>query len=168
VANARRIPAVLYGAIGDDQPSERPGQRAALEFGVRAPLQEAGLEKWEVRELARSMGLSNWDRPQNACLSSRIPHGHEVTQEKLTQVEAAEAFLRAHGFRQIRVRHLGSRARIEVERDQISRFESPLLRQEVLATFSGLGFSGVSVDQQGYRSGGADGPSMEEWVLQGV
>ncbi|MBI2495723.1 MAG: ATP-dependent sacrificial sulfur transferase LarE, partial [Candidatus Omnitrophica bacterium] len=87
LAQAEGIAAVLYGAISDDQRSDRPGERAALTFGVRAPLQEAGLAKWEVRELARLLGVPNWDRPQNACLSSRIPHGTEVTEQKLRQIE---------------------------------------------------------------------------------
>ncbi|MBI3674156.1 MAG: glutamate synthase large subunit, partial [Rhizobiales bacterium] len=122
---------VLYGAIADDRLSERPGQRAALECRVQAPLQEAGLSKREVRELAQSLGLPNWDRPQNACLSSRIPHGLEVTEEKLRQIERAEAVLLGLGFRQVRVRHLGHHARIEVGREEISRFQEATVCQQV-------------------------------------
>ena len=158
LASARQIPVVLYGAIGDDRLSERPGQRAALKFGLRAPLQEAGLSKWEVRELARAIGLPNWDRPQNACLSSRIPHGLEVTEEKLRQVEAAESFVRAQGFRQVRVRHLGSAARIEVDPDAVSRFDEQGLRGEVERALRALGFEEISIDPHGYRSGGANFP----------
>ena len=156
LARERGIEVVLYGAIGDDQLSERPGQRAALEHRVRAPLQEAGLLKWEVRELARHLGLPNWDRPQNACLASRIPHGHAVTVERLRQIEEAEAILRAQGFRQVRVRHLGSWARIEVEREQVSRFDDAALRHAVADSFEPLGFSSIEVDPDGYRPGGAD------------
>ena len=156
LARARQIPIVLYGAIGDDQLSERPGQRAAAERGVRAPLQEAGLAKWEVRELARILGLPNWNRPQNACLSSRIPHGEEVTEEKLKQIEAAESFLHAQGFQQVRVRHLGSAARIEVEPEGVVRFQDPRLSGEVAQALRALGFEAVTIDPEGYRPGGAD------------
>jgi len=156
LAAERQIPVILYGAIGDDLLAERPGQRAAVERGVRAPLQEAGLEKWEVRELARELGLPNWDRPQNACLSSRIPHGLEVTERKLAQIERAESYLKRHGFRQVRVRHLGTRARIEVEPEAVSRFDDATLRSETEQRFHQLGFESVAIDPDGYRPGGAD------------
>ena len=166
LARAQHIAVILYGAIGDDLLAERPGQHAAVERGVLAPLQEVGLEKWEVRELARTLGVPNWDRPQNACLSSRIPHGEEVTEQKLRQIEAAEALLRARGFRQVRVRHLGRCARIEVTPSEVSRFEEAALRLEVIAGFLALGFETVSVDRAGYRPGGADTRRVDEWVLQ--
>lgn len=156
LAQSRGIPAILYGAIADDAFDERPGQRAAVQHRVRAPLQEAELEKSEVRELARHLGLPNWDRPQNACLSSRIPHGLPVTAEKLRQIEAAEALLLAQGFRQVRVRHLGARARIEVGQDEVMRFEDTPLRQIVVSDLERLGFSIVEVDPGGYHPGGAD------------
>ena len=165
LAVAQQIPAVLYGAISDDQLTARPGQRAAIERGVRAPLQEAGLAKWEVRELARAQGLSNWDRPQNACLSSRIPHGDAVTPEKLRQVESAEVCLRQQGFCQVRVRHLGGHARIEVEAEAVHRFEDASLRDAVVARFEAIGFETVGVDRSGYRSGGADRPVDDEIFL---
>jgi len=147
-----RIPVVLYGAIGEDQMSERPGQRAALKFGVRAPLQEAGFSKGQVRELAQAIGLSNWDRPQNACLSSRIPRGLEVTEEKLNRVEAAETVVRAQGFRQVRVRHLGAAARIEVEPEAVPRFNDQALRGTVERALQSLGFESISIDPAGYQS----------------
>ncbi len=162
LARTRGISVVLYGAIGDDQRAERPGQQAAAERGVRAPLQELGLAKWEVRELAKALGLSNWDRPQNACLSSRIPHGREVTEEALRQVEGAEAFLRAQGFRQVRVRHLGLHARIEVEPDAVARLQDPALARVIAQRFAGLGFRTVGYDPAGYRPGGAERPSTNE------
>ena len=151
-----RADAILYGAIGDDDASQRPGQRAAAEARVRAPLQEAGLAKWEVRELARLAGLPNWNRPQNACLASRIPHGREVTEEQLRQVEAAEAVVRAAGFRQVRVRHLGQTARIEVEPDAVPRFQDDGLRTEVVNRLRALRFTSVIIDPRGYRPGGAN------------
>ena len=156
LARARGLPVVLYGAIGDDDASERPGQRAAADRGVHAPLQEAGLEKWDVREAARLMGLPNWDRPQNACLSSRVPHGHEVTEEKLGQIERAEAFLYTQGFRQVRVRHLGGQARIEVEPEAVLRFNDTLLRQQTERELQQLGFHSVTIDPAGYHPGGAN------------
>lgn len=165
LAAAERIPVVLYGAIGDDQPSERPGQQAARERGVRAPLQEAGFAKWEVRELARSLNLPNWDRPQNACLSSRIPHGLAVTEGKLKQVEAAEAFLRRQGFRQVRVRHLGAHARIEVEPEAVGRFAEDALGTQTAFVFAQLGFATITVNREGYRPGGADQPAQAELLF---
>jgi uncharacterized protein len=156
LARERRMAAVLYGAIGDDLLAQRPGQRAAAERGVLAPLQEAGLDKWDVREVARALGLSNWDRPQNACLSSRIPHGAEVTDAKLRQVEQAEALLREAGFRQVRVRHAGAHARLEVEPESVGRFDDPALCRRLIDGLRRLGFASIGVDPVGYRAGGAD------------
>jgi len=165
LAAAEGIATVLYGAIGEDQLETRPGQRAAAQFGVRAPLQEAGLAKWEIRELARALGLPNWDRPQNACLSSRVPHGRLVNEQTLRQVETAEAFLRAQGFRQVRVRHLGAHARIEIEPDQLARFQDDALRRRTLDAFIQAGFSTVAVDRRGYHPGGADHHTDDEFRL---
>ncbi len=156
LAQQRRIPTILYGALADDHAAERPGQRAAREHRVRAPLQEAGLAKWEVRELARSLGLPNWDKPQNACLSSRIPHGLDVTEEKLRQIEQAEDVLFALGFRQVRVRHLGAHARIEVGREEVSRFDDSTLSQQISDRLRALGFGSVGVVRAGYQPGGAN------------
>ena len=166
LASANHMTAVLYGAIGDDQLSERPGQRAALEHRVRAPLQEAGLEKWEVRQLAKMLGLPNWNRPQNACLSSRIPHGEEVTEEKLEQVEVAESFLRNRGFIQVRVRHLGTHARIEVGPDEVVRFDDAVLCEEIAKQFEIIGFETVGVDRSGYHPGGANSRHKNELELK--
>ena len=168
LAEERGMSAVLYGAIADDRLAERPGQRAALRFGVQAPLQEAGLAKWEVRALAKSLGLPNWDRPQNACLSSRIPHGMAVTEEKLRQVEQAESFLRAQGFRQVRVRHLGTHARIEVGADEVGRFQDATLCLAVARQFERLGFESVGVNRSGYHPGDADQIARDEIFLGGV
>ena len=167
LARSRGVAVVLYGAIGDDLREERPGAAAALEHGVRAPLQEAGLSKAQVREAARALGLSNWDRPQNACLSSRIPHGSAVTEQKLGQIEQAELLLRSLGFRQVRVRHLEGHARIEVGQDEVERFEDTGLSQRVARGLEQIGFHSVGVDRAGYRSGGADRSSghSQELVL---
>ncbi len=166
LAKDRQIPFILYGAIGDDRLTERPGQRAAMERGVRAPLQEAGLTKPEVRELAKQLGLSNWNRPQNACLSSRIPHGQEVNEAKLHQIEQAESLLRAKGFRQVRVRHLGAHARIEVGPDEVARFQDTVLSCDVAQQFELLGFETVGIDRSGYRSGGANKTTEDEVQLK--
>jgi uncharacterized protein len=156
---------VLYGAIADDQLSERPGQRAAVAAGIRAPLQEAGFAKWEVRALAKQLGVPNWERPQNACLSSRIPRGNIVTEEKLRQIEQAEAFLREKGFHQVRVRHLSAHAKIEVGADEVSRFLDGTLCAEVARRFEALGFETVGVNRSGYRPGGADHAVVDEVLL---
>jgi uncharacterized protein len=155
LASARGM-TVVYGAIGDDAAAERPGQQAAAERRVRAPLQEAGLSKAEVREAARSLGLSNWDRPQNACLASRVPHGQRVTVRKLTQVEQAEAWLRTRGFRQVRVRHAGTQARVEVDPEAVGRLADRALRGDLERALEELGFESVLVDPRGYHPGGAD------------
>lgn len=168
VAAGEGYSTILYGAIGSDLASERPGQRAALQHHVRAPLQEAGLDKAEVRAAAKQLGLSNWDRPQNACLSSRIPHGTEVTEEKLRQIEAAEAALHALGFRQVRVRHLGAHARIEVESEEIQRFLDTALCASVTQQFEQIGFSTVAVNRNGYRAGGADDAAVDDVQLSAI
>ena len=160
LAQRLRIPVILYGAIGGDLLQERPGQRAAAERGVRAPLQEAGLEKWAVRELARRRGLSNWEMPQDACLSSRIPQGMAVTETKLRQIEQAEDVLVAMGFHQVRVRHFGNQARIEVAGNDLQRFEDAQLCQRVGQELERFGFSSVSVSR--YRSGGANRPVPDD------
>ena len=168
IAAARGASAVLYGVLADDVIADRPGHQAALEHGVQAPLQQAGLSKLEVRELARALGLSNWDRPQNACLASRIPHGSEVTPERLRRVETAEAFLREQGFRQVRVRDLGDRARIEVEPEAVRRFWDPSLRLATELALHAAGFRAVSLDRRGYRPGGADDAPADEILLHAI
>ncbi len=165
LAAARGVSHLLYGAIGDDRASERPGQRAATERGIHAPLQEAGLAKWEIREAAHALGLPNWNRPQNACLSSRIPHGLEVTEEKLSQIERAEAVLLERGFRQVRVRHLGTHARIEVGTEEVARFDDAALCEAVVLGLRAIGFASIGVDPAGYRAGGADALSQERRLL---
>lgn len=168
LAQSRSIPAVVYGVLADDALAQRPGHQAALRYGVRAPLQEVGLTKAQVRIIARGMRLPNWDQPENACLSSRIPHGHAVTEAKLRQVEQAEACLRAQGFRQVRVRHLGGHARIEVGPGEVGRFQDARLRWAVGRAFEELGFHTVGVERDGYREGGADRGASDEVLLQAI
>ena len=165
IAGQRRIRTILYGAISDDLLEERPGALAASEYGARAPLQDAELSKLEIREAARQLRLPNWDRPQNACLSSRVPHGLTVTPQKLAQIERAEAVLAGLGFRQVRVRHLGAHARIEVSREELIRFDDPGLRRQVARQLTALGFDSVGVDRAGYRPGGANRGDVQEQLL---
>jgi uncharacterized protein len=142
---------ILDGTNADDLGDHRPGLRAAREHGVRSPLQEAGLGKEEIRAWARELGLSNWDRPANACLSSRIPYGSEVTPEKLAQVELAESALRALGFREFRVRHHDQIARIEV-----ASKEWPLAIESSASITNAMkhaGFLYAALDLAGFRSG---------------
>ena len=143
--------AVLDGTNADDTGDHRPGRRAAREHGVMSPLQEAGLSKAEVRDWARELGLANWDKPANACLSSRVPFGMEVTPLKLAQIEAAETALRSLGFRQCRVRHHGQVARVEIESTQM---ELAFARRiEMANVLKAAGFLYVALDLEGFRSG---------------
>lgn len=146
--------ALVYGALADDRFDWRPGHRAAEQCGVASPLAEAGLTKEEVRWLSRRAGLPTWDKPQAACLASRIPFGERVTVEKLSMVEQAEAWFRAQGFRQVRVRHLGALARVEVEAADLSRLlgDAPL-RARAAAALQTIGFASMEVDPEGYRTG---------------
>ena len=148
-----RFDAVAYGVNADDQGDYRPGQQAARQHGVAAPLLDAGLTKQEIRELARLAGLRIWDKPASACLSSRIEYGRPVTAEALLVVEQGEEALRQMGFRQFRVRHHGDIVRIEIARDELPRALSPEMAAEFTRIFKALGFSYVTLDLEGYRSG---------------
>jgi len=144
---------VAYGINLDDQGDYRPGQQAARRHGVAAPLLEAAFTKQEIREVARVAGLEIWDKPAAACLSSRIEYGREVTVEALRQVEEGEEALRALGFRQLRVRHHGAIARVEIARDELPRALSPQMAEEFARILKGLGFTYVTLDLEGFRSG---------------
>ena len=149
----RGFQAIAYGLNVDDQGDFRPGQRAAGLHGVAAPLLEAGLVKQEIRELARRAGLRIWDKPASACLSSRIEYGRAVTSEALRQVEEGEDALRALGFRQVRVRHHGQIVRIEIAAEELPRALSPAMAAEFARIFKALGFTYVTLDLEGFRSG---------------
>lgn len=152
VAEAEGWSTIAYGAVTDDLGDVRPGMRAADRYQVRAPLLEAGLGKLEVRVLARGLGLRVWDKPQSACLASRIPHGSAVTREKLLQVERGEEWLRgAFGLRVVRLRHEGSRARIEVGLGEIARISTDAAISRIRRQLGALGFQDVWVDPAGYR-----------------
>ena len=143
---------LAYGALVDDLGDVRPGMAAAERFRVRAPLIEAGLGKLDVRILARTAGLPVWDKPQSACLASRIPHGTPVTVEKLEQVERGEAWLRdAFGLKVVRLRHEGARARIEVLPGEIPRLVTSGAISLIKNELAGMGFDEVQIDPRGYR-----------------
>ncbi|MGB2940320.1 MAG: ATP-dependent sacrificial sulfur transferase LarE [Candidatus Dormiibacterota bacterium] len=145
--------AVLDGFNVDDRGDWRPGRQAAADHGVISPLDDAGLGKEDIREAARELGLANWDKPAAACLASRIAYGEPVTVATLSKVEAAELLLRGEGFGQLRVRHHGDTARIEVEADQVPRLLEPDRLARVEAGLRRLGYASVSVDPHGYRRG---------------
>ena len=144
---------IIYGVNFDDLGDYRPGQGAAREHQVAAPLADAGLTKAEIRELSRRAGLPTWDRPASACLSSRIPYGTPVTIQTVKTVETGEEELKALGFRQFRVRFHGEVVRIEIAREEMERAMSMEMAQRFTAIFKGLGFKYVTLDLEGYRQG---------------
>ena len=144
---------MAYGRNRDDSGDFRPGQRAAEQHHAVAPLNDAGLGKAEIRALAQAAGLSVWDRPASACLSSRIEYGRAVTPEALRQVEEAEEALLALGFRQLRVRHHGELARVEIERSELAKALDLTMLSRITACVKAAGFTYVTLDTEGYRSG---------------
>jgi uncharacterized protein len=150
---ARGFDAIAYGVNLDDQGDFRPGQQAAQQHHVAAPLLKAGLTKPEIRELARQAGLRIWDKPASACLSSRIEYGRPVTREALEVVERGEDSIRALGFRQFRVRHHGDIVRIEIAREELDRALNPAVAAQFTKIFKALGFKFVTLDLEGFRSG---------------
>jgi len=161
IAREQDFNAVLDGNNADDVGDWRPGQQAARELGVRSPLMEIDMSKAEIRELSHALGLRTWDKPAFACLASRIPYGTAITREKLSAVEEAENYLRDQGFAQVRVRHHGEVARIEVAPALINQLLDGNLRERIVSHLRELGFRYVTLDLQGYRMG-----SMNE-VLTG-
>lgn len=149
----RGYDAIAYGVNLDDQGDFRPGQQAARQHFVAAPLLKAGLRKQEIRDLARQAGLRIWDKPSSACLSSRIEYGRPVTREALAVVERGEEAIRALGFRQFRVRHHGDIVRIEIARDELPRALDSGMAAQFTAIFKALGFEFVTLDLEGFRSG---------------
>jgi uncharacterized protein len=152
--SARSTQWILDGTNMDDLSDDRPGLKAAREWQVRSPLVEAGMTKADVRAAAHALGLSAWDKPAAACLSSRIPRGVPITLEKLRRVEQAEAILSSEGFRQVRVRDHGDIARIEIAPQEFARLEDPVFRAAISVHLRELGFRFICVDLEGYRQGG--------------
>jgi pyridinium-3,5-biscarboxylic acid mononucleotide sulfurtransferase len=151
LASEKGYACVVDGANKDDEGDYRPGRRAARELGVVSVLSEAGMTKAEVRELAKYLDLPTWNKPALACLSSRFPYGQEITPEKLSQVARAEEYLRREGFKQVRVRHHGEIARLEVSPDELERAFA--MRGEISAELLDAGFLYVTLDLVGYKSG---------------
>jgi uncharacterized protein len=151
--SAQGFDGIAYGVNADDQDDFRPGQQAARQHQVSAPLLEAGLDKAEIRELARQAGLRVWDKPASACLSSRIEYGRPVTPQTLSIVEQGEEALRALGFHQFRVRHHGEIVRIEIALEELPRALTAQMAGEFVRVYKALGFKFVTLDLEGFRSG---------------
>ena len=156
IAEREGCRALVYGANVDDLGDHRPGMQSAKQRGVRAPMIEAGLTKQEIRDLSRALGLPTWDKPSFACLSSRFQYGDRITADKLRQVDAAEAFLKALGFRQFRVRHHDRLARLEIGRDEMARLWEDGRHDNIVARLRELGYVYVTVDLAGFQSGSAN------------
>ena len=153
VAAQEEMAHIVDGSNADDVGDHRPGMQAARELGVRSPLMEVGMTKEDIRTLSQSFDLPTWDKPAQACLSSRFPYGDRITPEKIAQVEKAESGLRALGFRQLRVRHHGDVARIEVPKADIARLVDEEISEQVIARMKEAGFNYVTIDLEGFRSG---------------
>ena len=164
IAGEMHISHIACGTTIDDLSDYRPGMDAARELGVRSPLVEAGLSKGMVREISRMLSLTNWDKPSFACLSSRFPYGTEITEDRLSQVGMCEAYLRQLGFKQFRVRYHGEVARIEADMEGLGVFlADSVSRREIARKFKEFGFTYVTLDLEGYRTG-----SMNEVIIDGV
>jgi pyridinium-3,5-biscarboxylic acid mononucleotide sulfurtransferase len=159
--------AIAYGVNADDEGDFRPGQQAARQHHVLAPLLEAGLNKAEIRELARRAELRVWDKPASACLSSRLEYGRAVTPEALSVIERGEDALRSLGFRQFRVRHHGEIVRIEIAREELPRALTAEMARELATVFKALGFKFVTLDLEGFRSGSMNQLLTAEELLRG-
>ncbi|MEI6421854.1 MAG: ATP-dependent sacrificial sulfur transferase LarE [Lentisphaerota bacterium] len=153
LAKERGFKYIFDGSNKDDLSDYRPGRKAAEEFGIISPLVKFGLTKNEIRELSRELGIKIWDKPSNPCLASRVPYGEEITEKKLDMIFKAEKFLKGRGFINVRVRHHGKLARIEVPENEIIKLLQEPLRNEIINEFASIGFTWTSVDIKGYRTG---------------
>lgn len=161
IAREQGVKFVADGSNADDKSDYRPGSRAVHELGLVSPLQDAGFTKKEIRELSMAMGLPTYEKPSAACLASRIPYGEELTEEKLSRIDAAEDFLRELGFTNMRVRSHVDLARIELMPDETGRMADDSLRAVISAGLKEIGFTYVTVDLEGYRMG-----SLNERIVQ--
>ncbi|GHU81146.1 adenine nucleotide alpha hydrolase [Clostridia bacterium] len=159
VAHQNGIANVAEGSNTDDMGDYRPGLQAVAEQGVKSPLREVGLSKDEIRTLSRAVDLHTWNKQSFACLSSRFPYGENITEEKLTMVDKSEQFLLDKGLRQVRVRHHGTLARIELDENGFELLTERKIREEIHAKFKAIGFTYISLDLLGYRTG-----SMNETI----
>lgn len=162
IASTEGILFVCDGSNYEDLDDFRPGTQAAVELGVRSPLMEAGLVKDEIREISRWLGLPTWNKPSLACLSSRFPYNTAIDRDSLKQIALAEDFLRTKGFTQVRVRHHGQIARIEIEPDEIVIMMDPDLRRDVVENFKAFGYAYITLDLAGYRTGSMNEPLPDE------
>ena len=163
IAAEQRLSWVADGSNIDDQGDFRPGMRAVKELGVRSPLLEAGLSKEDIRLLSRSLGLSTWNKPPYACLATRVPYGSPITAEKLAMIDAAEDLIRSMSISsQVRVRHYGDTARIEVAHENIAKLLENETRERVVTFFKNLGFKFVTLDLEGYRMGSLNSERSEK------
>jgi uncharacterized protein len=153
IAEEEGFDTIVYGGIMDDLGDHRPGMEAAELLNARAPLVEAELQKHEIRQLSKELGLPTWDKPAGACLASRIPYGMRVTLEKLHEIDKAEHFLHRLGFRMVRVRHHGDIARIEAPPEDLPRLFENDVHTQIVAALKEVGFKYVALDMQGYRTG---------------
>ena len=156
VQQRMNITTIVDGMHVDDVGDDRPGGQAARRLGIKSPLVEVGFYKHDIRALARELGLSNWDKPAEACLSSRIPRGTLITLERLRRVEKAETVLLREGFRHVRVRDHGSIARIELDEEELNALLASERRQRVIQGIKEAGFAMITVDLEGYRQGGGN------------
>jgi len=150
------LASVADGSNSDDVNDYRPGEKAIEELGVVSPLKEAGLTKQDIRDLSKEMGLPTWDKPSFACLASRIPYGSIITGEKLLMIEEAEEHLLSLGFKQFRVRHHGDIARVEVLPEERNRLLDDKLVDKIISSFKKIGYTYVTLDLEGFRSGSMD------------
>jgi uncharacterized protein len=153
IASENNLNCVVDGSNFDDLDDFRPGMKAARESGVRSPLQEVMLTKADIRSMSKRMGLPTWSKPSLACLASRLPYGTRITKDRLIRIDRAERFLKDLGFTHVRVRHHDTIARIEVPEVDIARLVSDKSRSQILSHFKALGYTYVTVDLEGYRTG---------------
>jgi pyridinium-3,5-biscarboxylic acid mononucleotide sulfurtransferase len=153
LARKEGLSCVVEGSTLDDEKDHRPGRRAVRELGIRSPLQEVKFRKEDVRELSRHLGLGTWDKPSFACLASRFPYGEEITPEGIEMVDRAEEFLFSLGFKQVRVRHYGRLARIELLKEEMGRLMDDGTRGKVISRLKAIGYQYVTLDLEGFRSG---------------
>lgn len=153
LAETKNLRYVVDGTNADDTADFRPGRKAALEYGVRSPLHEAGLTKNEIRMLSRKMGLTTWSKPSQACLASRFPYGTPIEKKNMGMVEKAECIFHKMGISQIRVRHHGDMARIEAVPSDYQKLISVSVRKKVIQKMRDIGYQYIALDLEGYRSG---------------
>ena len=153
IARKMNLSSIAEGSTVDDERDFRPGMTAIREMSIRSPLREAGLTKAEIRAESRVFGLPTWNKPSLACLASRLPYGDRITREAVGQIERAEQFLIRLGFSQVRVRHHGKTARIEIPSEEIESLLDPRTRSRVVKRLREIGYTYVTLDLQGFRSG---------------